>query len=370
MGALTIRDNPVAHRLYPIQREEDVGALRRAVRDTAKQLPGLAEGAAELVATELAANIVHHTPGGYVLMRPAGNGIELIAVDRGRGLPEPALTWLTSPDTSDGGRPESTRPGGLGVGLAGVRRRAELFDCYSNGRGTVILVRLDGDPSAVAATTGPWRWGGVTVPLGGQGPSGDSWAVAAGTRLAAVLVDGLGHGPDAANAAHVAVTIFDQQPLSGGEEKDDTPDPEQGLIRFTAQADRAMRGTRGGVIGVAVLDQAGGRVVYAGIGNVTGRLCTADSNRHLVSHSGSVGTGLTSPRARPESYPWPSGATLLLASDGIDTRWEPSRHPGLLCHHPTVIAAVVHRDHTRGTDDAAVLVIRAAPSSAQTGGGR
>lgn len=349
---MSIQDTPTAHRRHLVQVEEDVGALRRAVRTQAAGLPGLPEGVAELIATELASNILRHTPGGYVLVRRTSSGIELVAVDHGPGLPVAVRQRLAAPAESEAPAWPVSDHGGLGVGLATVRRRATLLDWYSTRDGTVILVCLEN--VARGARSGAWRWGGVNVPLGGHGASGDAWAVAVGSRLAAVLVDGLGHGQDAAIAAHAAITEFQRQYGT-----DDTAglDPETSLTTYAARAHRAMRGTRGGVLGACVLDPATDRAVFAGIGNIAARIWNPRRSQHLVSHPGTLGTELAPPRARPATYPWPPGSILLLASDGVSTRWNLDSGADLLGHHPTTIAAVIHRDHTRATDDAAILVV-------------
>jgi len=65
-----------------------VGALRRAVARIAAAQPGLRAGEAEPVATEPGTNLLRHAhPGGYVLVRTAGDGIELLSVDHGPGRP-------------------------------------------------------------------------------------------------------------------------------------------------------------------------------------------------------------------------------------------------------------------------------------------
>jgi hypothetical protein len=43
----------------------------------------------------------------------------------------------------------------------------------------------------------------------------------------------------------------------------------------------------------------------------------------------------------------------------LSTRWNLNRHPGLIQHHPSLIAAVLHRDFARDTDDATVVVVKA-----------
>ncbi len=329
---MTATGRHLPHLQYPVKAVEDVGVLRRAVAVLAARSPDLPAGDAELVATELATNILRHTAGGYVLCRPLDGGIELVAVDHGPG------------ETAD--LPPVYR-GGLGVGLAAVRRRSTTFDLYTTSRGTVVLARLLPARRA-AADAGRWLWGGVNVPRGGSGDSGDAWAVATGPNLAALLVDGLGHGTEASAAAAAATEVFEQHAnhLGGGS-----------LIDFTRDAHRAMRGTRGGVLAVCSIAPERNQVTYAGVGNIAGRVLGGARREHLVSQHGTLGTHLAPPAARQSTYAWPPGATLVLTTDGVDTRWDPGSYPDLLRHHPVVVAATIHRDHTRGTDDAAILVV-------------
>jgi anti-sigma regulatory factor (Ser/Thr protein kinase) len=326
------------HRCHPVSAEEDVGALRRAVARMTAGQHAVRGGVAELVATELGTNLVRHTePGGYVLARKAGNGIELISVDRGPGMTAAALTSPTGPATPP------PRGGGLNAGLNVVQRHATEFDWYSTRRGTVVYARLGANAPAAA---GGWRFGGVNVPLGGDGESGDAWAVAPNRRLAALVVDGLGHGPAAALAARAAITTFEQGPV----------DDLDHLIRG---AHEAMRATRGGVLGACVIDPGSSALTYAAVGNITGRVLTGDRSVHLLDHPGTLGTHLPVPRTHLQHCSWEPGSTLILVSDGIRTGWNLDDHPRLLEHHPTVVAAVVHREYGRPTDDATVLVVSA-----------
>jgi anti-sigma regulatory factor (Ser/Thr protein kinase) len=329
------------HQRVGIRADEDIGAARRAVARMAARLPDSRAGEAELAATELASNLLRHTAaGGYLLCRGAGGGIELLAVDSGPGIPSERM-----PTT----RPQAAAPprgGGLGVGLPAVRRLSAVFDCYSGPTGTVILARLHG---AAPCRNASFGWGGVNVPLGGAGESGDGWAVAADGHLMALIVDGLGHGPEAAVAAQAAISAFG-------------PRPEDGLERLLQRAHEAMRGTRGGVLAICAIDPAAGELTYAGVGNITGRLLRGHESQGLVSHDGTIGTQLALPRARSGAYRWNRDATVILASDGIGRHWDISAYPGLLSHDPAVVAAVLHRDHARGTDDATVVVVRDARS--------
>ncbi len=327
------------HRQITVRSAEDAGAARRAVARIAAGLPSAGPAAeAELAATELATNLVKHAaPGGYLLCRKSGDGIELISVDKGPGLP---AGWLRGIENAVPAA--EPRAGGLGLGLATVRRLSDVFDCYSGTAGTVILARLRGcNPSANAH----FAWGAVNVPLGGSGESGDGWSVAAGRSLSAILVDGLGHGPDAAAAAAAAVTAF-------------SSDPDAGPADILLHAHEAMRGTRGGVIGACTVDPSRGELCFAGLGNISGRLLNGTASQGLVSQDGTAGTQLAPPRARVLAFPWGPDAMLTLTSDGIGRHWNLRDYPGLLRRDPAVVAATVHRDHQRGSDDATILLVR------------
>lgn len=322
------------HRRHPINAPEDVGALRRAVAELAAKQPCLPTGDAELVATELGTNLLRHAaPGGYVLYRRTADGIEFLSVDTGPRMARPG-----GPDV----RASATAPGnsGLSAGLPTIRRIATDYDYYSSPKGTIVLARLGGLPP----DRGRLRHGGVNIPLGGAGPSGDAWAVSADQR-AALVVDGLGHGDEAAVAAWAAVKLFDQRPVI---------DPAE----FLPRVNDAMRGTRGGVAAVCVIDPDAGRLTFAGVGNITGHIVCGADKQYLVSHPGTLGTQLSRPRVHARHYRWSPGVTLVMSSDGIGEGWDLPTYPGVLRHDPVVIAAAIHRDFTRSTDDATVLVVR------------
>lgn len=348
---------PPAHRLFRIAAEEDVGVLRRAVVAQDAGASVLKPGDAQLVATELATNILRHAGSGQVLTRQLDEGgVELIAVDHGPGLSDSARDLLRDGFAAQ----PRLAGGGLGVGLAAVRRRADVFDYYSDRDGTVILAQLGVGQRTPAA----WRLGGVNVPLAGQGPSGDAFAVAVGPGgLTVLMVDGIGHGPEAAEAARAAVWEFERTGTAGA--FDDPARPAEGVMaELVTETNRALRGTRGAVIGLCRIDPGAGKAVFAGVGNIVGRIEGPSGSARFLSHAGTLGTAIQTPRFRAEVHPWRSSATLLMASDGIDTRWDLAERPALLRRHPAVIAAVLHRDHARARDDAAVLVVSQAGASA------
>jgi anti-sigma regulatory factor (Ser/Thr protein kinase) len=336
MAALT----QTADLLFPIVHPEDAGAVRRAVSRMAVQnaVDSALVPALELVVTELANNLVRHAfPGGFILARTVetarGTGIEVLSVDQGPGVRDLAAALQGSAESRDG----------LGCGLAGVRRLATVFDVYTLAdSGTVVMARLLPDGAATAQ-----RWAGVSVPLQSGEDCGDAWAVAnEDGRTTAIVVDGLGHGAKAAEAARAAVAAFQRSP------GDD-------LEQLAHHVHAAMRTTRGGAVGLCRLDPQLGRADYVGVGNVSGRLVSNGSSQAMVSMSGTLGVELTPPRIRRLSYDLAERATLVMSSDGVRDGFDVDAHPGLFAHDPLVIAAVIHGDRARGTDDATVIVVRA-----------
>lgn len=92
------------------------------------------------------------------------------------------------------------------------------FDIHSQpGGGTLVLARFhrERDGTDLPRRLAGFAVGAVCLAAPGERVSGDGWAVridtdANGDAVAEVMVvDGLGHGPDAAAAADAALTAFD-----------------------------------------------------------------------------------------------------------------------------------------------------------------
>jgi hypothetical protein len=96
-------------------------------------------------------------------------------------------------------------------------------------------------------------------------------------------------------------------------------------------------------------------VRFAGIGNISAVVVTANERRHLVSHNGIVGHEYR--KAAEFSHPWRAQSMLVLHSDGVGTHWDLGRYPGLLERDPSLVAGILYRDFARGRDDATVVVL-------------
>jgi anti-sigma regulatory factor (Ser/Thr protein kinase) len=317
-----------------------VGEARRAVLRWAEFLRFGEErvGAAGVVATELATNIIKHVKEGKILVQGVADnghrGLQILAIDQGVGIRDvpAALTdgWSTS--------------GTLGGGLGAIRRMADGFDLYTADKaGTIVLCELwrEGEkPSTVRRT----EVGILSTPFPGETANGDGWAVrSAGPQMLFMVVDGLGHGELASDAAREAERIVrESSSYSPGTLVHDCHD--------------ALAKTRGAAIGVAVLNSDSRLVTFAGMGNVAGSISTAGASRGLASHNGTLGH--VAGRIQEFTYPWEQESLLILHSDGVTSRWNLDGYPGIRARHPSIVAAVLYRDFGRARDDATILVAR------------
>jgi anti-sigma regulatory factor (Ser/Thr protein kinase) len=344
-----------SHECVTVSEEADVGALRRIAARCAERLGAddSGRGRAELVASELATNLLRHAvPGGWGLIRPIPpTSVEIMAVDHGPGIADVAAAlgghrdgWVARAAPEGRSQPWRNRSDkGLGCGLATVRRASARFDVHSRpGIGTAVLAVVDVD-RATAGRPAPARlWGGVSIPM--NGACGDGWAGAeTADHVAMAVVDGLGHGPHASLAAEAALSAFAADPAD--------------VSGYVARANEATRDTRGAAVAMCLLRREVGELDYVSVGNISGRIYSQERERGLVSYGGTVGTQASPPTARVTTYKWPTGGRLVLWTDGLTSRIDLVADPDLMSHDPAVTAAVLHRQHARGRDDATVVVL-------------
>lgn len=304
----------------------------------------LSEGSAAraaLVATELATNLVKHGGGGSLLCGTDSDEpiLCLVAIDSGRGLVN--LNEAMQDGYSTAGSP--------GTGLGAIVRAASAIDVYAAaGRGTALLALVsDAQMPRTPVMHHPSRMlvGGIAIPKKGEEVCGDAWMAALGREQVTLCVaDGLGHGTGAATASSAAMRVIDNQPHAP-------------LDQLMQDMHGALRPTRGAAVGLARIEMNAGRLDFAGVGNIAGTIVDDAGSRRTLSINGIVGHEMR--RLQSYSYPWTNSAVLVLQSDGVSASWNPSHYPGLTQHDPALIAAVLYRDHCRGTDDATVVVARA-----------
>lgn len=329
--------------LFPIAHASDIASVRRLAVQIAHtaNFDETRSGRVAIVVTEAATNILKHAGHGQILLRPlAGkdgdaHGIEVLALDKGAGIANIGRSLCDGVSST----------GTAGTGLGAMRRMADTFDVYTlPGKGSAFHMVFWSDAQA-APDDAPLLCGAVCVPLPGEEQCGDGWHLQSTERRATlVVIDGLGHGPLAATAAQAAIrTARSKYPM-----------PPTSMLDAMHQA---LRPTRGAAAAVADLDLDAGDVCFAGVGNISAWVLSADGGRKsLVSHNGIVGHNIR--KIQQGSTPWPKGAVLVLHSDGLGTQWNLDNYPGLQMRHPSLIAGVLFRDFTRGRDDSTVVVLR------------
>ena len=291
-------------------------------------------GKLALVVSEAATNLVKHAGGGEILVGPDNaGGVEVLALDRGPGMANPSACMRDGYSTA----------GSPGTGLGAISRLATRFDIHSTpGGGTAIIAAVA--PGRRSEKTDLFEVGGVAVPAPEETACGDAWAAApVGDGIKVMVVDGLGHGLLASEAAQAAVIAF-QAALA-------RPLPEM-MDRIHG----ALKVTRGAAVAIAAIDARRRVVTFCGIGNVAGAIVGNGPTRNTVSHGGIAGHGTV--KIQPFSYPWDPEGLLVMHSDGITAHWSLDAYPGLRQRDPALVAGVLYRDFSRGRDDATVVVVR------------
>lgn len=174
--------------------------------------------------------------------------------------------------------------------------------------------------------------------------NGDAWQVdwtAVGCRI--TLIDGLGHGPAAAEAAAAALSRL-------------AAEPDLGPVPAIHACHVALAHTRGAAMGVVVIEPDSGRLIFAGVGNVEARLYQGGREQRLICDRGIIGARL--PRVRETIADLLPGWLLLIYTDGISAEFTLADLPEALLRKPDALAQALLRDRGRQTDDATMLVAR------------
>lgn len=190
------------------------------------------------------------------------------------------------------------------------------------------------------------EWGIASRPAAREIRSGDAHVMlpTADGFLAAV-VDGLGHGPAAEDAAvRVTATLREHA--------------DEAVTQLMQLCHQALRRTRGAVLSLVSVSADSGAMTWLGVGNVEVNLFraapTATQRREqLVLRGGVVGYEL--PSLREQVLPIVHGDVLVLVTDGISSGFT-ARSP-LGCE-PQVYADEILAEWAKSYDDALVLAVR------------
>ncbi|MNL13454.1 Stage II sporulation protein E (SpoIIE) [compost metagenome] len=161
------------------------------------------------------------------------------------------------------------------------------------------------------------------------------------------MIDGLGHGPEAALAMRAAREVL----------ASNASDSPSSLVE---RCHLALRGTRGAAITVASLRED--RLRWLGVGNVEALLVRTEPPqlRFAPLRAGVVGEVL--PPSSEAELPLQVGDTLIFATDGIRADFADAPEIGL---RPAEVAQRVLERFGKASDDALVLVLRLSEGAAR-----
>lgn len=320
----------------PITDSSSVGEARRRGLHAAERLgfDDVKGGELALLITEVSRNILLHGNGGQAIILGVKNGhgpvAGILALDNGPGIAD--VQQAMSDGYSTGGT--------MGGGMGAMQRIANSLEIFTAKNGTIVFLEMRAAPPQPGLQVS-----GLAIPYPGERMSGDAWAChQTRERTVVLLVDGLGHGREAAEAAVEAVATF-------GKHVQRTPGEILSYIHD------AMRKTRGGVAAISEIHTDEATLTYAGVGNISAVLMSKGASKSLVSHNGTL--GVATPKIQEFRVSWPDDGILVMHSDGLLSRWELSSYAGLLSRHPAVIGAALIRDFRRQRDDASVVVVKA-----------
>lgn len=203
---------------------------------------------------------------------------------------------------------------------------------------------MNDEPLETIPASGPVEWAIAQRSLDERFVSGDQYVVRPfPDRILVAVIDGLGHGSKAADAALTAVRSLQANSLPS-------------VIPLIKRCHEDLLRTRGAVISLASFHPTEGTLTWLGVGNVEGLLCHANgsaSRERLLLAGGVVGYRL--PTLRAVVLPIAPGDTLIFATDGIRSNFSNDLP---LTLSPQAIADHILAQHRRGTDDALALVAR------------
>jgi len=292
----------------------------------------------DLVVAEITTNLAKHTAGGEVLCGVVGSGtqqyIEVISIDEGPGFNDlPAML-------ADGVSTVNT----LGHGLGSIKRMSDFFCIYSQkGWGTILVSRIYRE--GYKAVHLPVTVTSLVVPKPTETVSGDGCIYKSSERyFKLLLMDGLGHGPEANKAVLEGFNAFKLCPYH---------DPVD-IVRFMHGP---LKKTRGGVGTIVVLDLLTRKFEVVGVGNISTKLMANVDGKNILSYNGIIGHNIPNTMsshgadAKDLRY-------IILCSDGIKSRWDISKFPMIQRYDPVVMAAAIYKDFARKTDDMSVVIIK------------
>jgi hypothetical protein len=179
------------------------------------------------------------------------------------------------------------------------------------------------------------------VPKPGEIACGDGFHLKQNSDTIQILLgDGLGHGEEAAKAVQKAIETF----------KACTDDNAVDVLR---SINDGVKRTRGLVATVAIFHLKERRWGICGVGNIASKFYGPMGIKNHNPYNGIV--GLNMPNTMNEQVmAYEHGQTLVLCSDGIRSKWDLLKFPGILRYDLSLLNAALFKEFARNTDDMSV----------------
>lgn len=329
------------HASYQIDDRSYVAFVKREIHNILAKA-GFSEtrtGEIDIIVSELTSNLIKHANSGELLYRLSSEAndnkaFEIISLDNGNG------TDYINRMLKDGVSTTNT----LGNGLGAIQRLSDFFQIFSSsGNGTAAISKTYMKaPDTAYKAPERMQISALQVCYPGENVCGDAYEVIETKHQTRILVcDGLGHGPNAYEAAQEALKAFRET---------DSPSASE-VLRFIHQR---VKKTRGLVATAALLDYRTKSWNICGVGNISTRIYQGLEYKNYMSHNGIVGLNIPS-TMNDYVYDAQRHQTIVMCSDGIRTRWDLSKYHGIMKYDPSAIAAMIYKDYTRRNDDTTVL---------------
>lgn len=292
-----------------------------------------------LVAVELASNVRKHADNGELavsrLTDEDREGIRIESFDIGPGIANVDAAFADGASTA----------GSLGGGLGAVNRLMHRVAVTAPGEpdfGTHVVADRWVRPPKASTTPCPLSFGAASRPAAGETVNGDSFVIKRWNDSALVgVIDGLGHGADAHEAATVAKEYVETHYDSS-------------MQAIFSGTERACRGTRGVVMALARFEWTDETVTVGSVGNINYKT-NSGNELSIIPRRGVIGNDGPDPKIR--AFEWQPTDRLVLFSDGVESHWDLADERRLNGKSATVAARQLLDQYSKPHDDATVLVV-------------
>lgn len=291
--------------------------------------------------SELASNILRHAGQGKLIISTIDatpQGIQLESIDQGPGIGDVEQAIADGFSTA----------GSLGYGLGAINRLMDTLDIQSLAApDTGLYVQCTKRVPALASTPlpCPFSIGISTRPYLGLEVNGDAYlSIWSENSLLIGVIDGLGHGPFAYQAAQkIKQYVISHSKLS--------------LDLIFKGAGRVSREGRGGVMALCRLtrEQQTTTLNYASVGNIEGRIIGRE-NQNLPVVRGILGKSTMVPKVHTQSLR--GDDSLALFSDGLSSRWSQDVYQGFSDGSAKEISQNLLAQLGKDNDDATIVVVK------------